>query len=402
MEVYTISRFNALIKHTLEREFIFKNCYLTGTISNFTAHRNGHFYFSLKDDNASIDVTLWKNTAQSKNFVQNMKNGLEVTMRGTLNFYEKMGRLNLICNDMQIGEKSAYQMEFERLKQELQELGYFDSEAKQELPVMSTCIAIVTSESGAVLHDILNVARTRNPLVQFKLFSVPVQGDKAGSIIAKGIAMADADSDIDLIIVGRGGGSMEDLWCFNDRTLVETIYNTKKPVISAVGHETDFTLCDFVADMRASTPSHAAELSVFPITQLQTQLNEYYNYLNGYVDDVIHTKHQELDALFNRRLVLPIINLLNQQQSLLQKQEQHLHSAIQQTLLLKKNELKLYGERLQLLNPLTILLKGYSKIEKDKQPITSITQLDVDDSIHLTLSDGQVQAMVKEITTDGK
>ena len=212
MDVFSISKLNNLIKRVLEREYVLKNCYVAGAIANLKRHSTGHYYFSLKDDDASVDVALWAGTAQKKGLVGQLENGLFVTMRATINFYEKTGRLSLICNDMEIGQKSPYQLAFDALKKELTALGYFDEAHKQPLPLMAATIGLVTSESGAVLHDILHVARQRNPFVQFKLFAVPVQGDKAGPLIAKGIERADADKEVELVIVGRGGGSMEDLW----------------------------------------------------------------------------------------------------------------------------------------------------------------------------------------------
>ena len=216
MNVLTITQLNNLIKRTLDREYLLKNVYVSGTIINAKRHSSGHMYFSLKDEESAIDVTMWSSTVMQKGLANAIQNGLLVTVKASVNFYNKMGRLNLIASDMQIGAKSPLQLEFDALKRELTALGYFDDSHNVGLPYMASCIGIVTSQSGAVLHDILHVSKQRNPLVQFKLFSVPVQGSTAGPIIAKGIATADADPDVDVIIVGRGGGSMEDLWCFNE------------------------------------------------------------------------------------------------------------------------------------------------------------------------------------------
>lgn len=401
MDVFSITKLNNLIKRVLEREYVLKNCYVAGTIANLKRHSTGHYYFSLKDDDASVDVALWAGTAQKKGLVGQLENGLFVTMRATINFYEKTGRLSLICNDMEIGQKSPYQLAFEALKKELTALGYFDESHKQPLPVMPATIGLVTSESGAVLHDILHVARQRNPFVQFKLFAVPVQGDKAGPIIAKGIERADADTEVELVIVGRGGGSMEDLWCFNDRTVVEAVYNCKTPIVSAVGHETDYTLCDFAADVRGATPSHAAELTVYPVSYLLEQLKAKETYLHQYMKQTIETKKQELQAIFNRKLGIPALTLIHQESSKLSELQHRLSGAVQQAVGKKQNDLLLLGQQLELLNPLHLLLKGYTKIEHGGSPIHSVTAVNVGDSVNITMNDGSLTAKVEEIITNG-
>ena len=401
MDVFSISKLNNLIKRVLEREYVLKNCYVAGTIANLKRHSTGHYYFSLKDDDASVDVALWAGTAQKKGLVGQLENGLFVTMRATINFYEKTGRLSLICNDMEIGQKSPYQLAFEALKKELTALGYFDEAHKQPLPLMPATIGLVTSESGAVLHDILHVARQRNPFVQFKLFAVPVQGDKAGPLIAKGIERADADKEVELVIVGRGGGSMEDLWCFNDRVVVEAVYNCKTPIVSAVGHETDYTLCDFAADVRGATPSHAAELTVSPVSYLLEQLEAKETYLHQYMKQTIETKKQELQAVFNRKLGIPALTLIHQESSKLNDLEHRLTGAVQQAVGKKQNNLLLMGQQLELLNPLHLLLKGYTKIEHQGTPIHSVTALTVGDSVNITMNDGSLTAKVEEIIKNG-
>ena len=359
-------------------------------------------YFSLKDEESAIDVTMWSSTVMQKGLANAIQNGLLVTVKASVNFYNKMGRLNLIASDMQIGAKSPLQLEFDALKRELTALGYFDDSHKVGLPYMSSCIGIVTSQSGAVLHDILHVSKQRNPLVQFKLFSVPVQGSTAGPIIAKGIATADADPDIDVIIVGRGGGSMEDLWCFNDRAVVEAIYNAHTPIISAVGHETDYTLCDYVADARGATPSHAAEMAVLPITTLQDQLTEKEEYLHEYIRYTLQQKRTDLTLLFNRKLGIPALQFLHKQKSHLQELSQTLTNATKERCNAERHSLALLAQQLESLNPLQMMIKGFAKVEHDNKPITSVAQLQPNDDIRVTLADGYITATVKEAHKDGR
>ena len=402
MNIFTITQLNALIKRTLDREYLLKSFYVTGTIINAKRHSNGHFYFSLKDEESAIDVTMWSSTAVSKGLANQVNNGMLVTIKAGLNFYGKTGRLNLVVQDMQVGEKSPLQIEFEALKRELTALGYFDESHKQMIPEMATCIGLVTSKSGAVLHDILHVSGNRNPLIQFKLFSVPVQGEKAGPVIARGIYEADADPDVELIIVGRGGGSTEDLWCFNDRAVVEAIYHAKKPVISAVGHETDYTLCDYVADARGATPSHAAEMAVMPLVVLQERLAEKENYLHTYIRTMVQQKKQELSALFNRRLGMPALQFLHGQKTKLQGLSQQMESSSIKKVQEKEHQLALLAKQLDMLNPLHLMVKGYSKIEKNQKAIQSVQDVAVGDSLSLTVIDGIITTCVEEVTSDGR
>lgn len=395
--IFSITKLNAFIKRTLDREYVLKNVYVVGTIVNAKHHSNGHFYFTLKDEESAIDVTLWKSTAIQKGLVKQIENGLLVTMKASINFYSKTGRLHLICQDMQVGEKSSIQLEFEALKKELSALGYFDDEHKKPLPTMPTCIGIVTSQSGAVLHDILHVSKQRNPLIPFKLFAVPVQGDKAAISIAKGIQRADKDKAIELIIVGRGGGTPEDLWCFNDRHVVEAIYECKTPIISAVGHETDYTLCDFAADVRAATPSHAAEMSVYPLRSLQEQLDTKEMYLHNHIGNVLSEKKRQLSAIFNRKLGIPALTSIHQEQKRLQNYKSTLIQLVTTEVDSKKNQLFTIGKQLELLNPLHVMLKGYSRVESQHHVITSVDTISVGDSINITLCDGTVQTRVEGI-----
>ena len=234
------------------------------------------------------------------------------------------------------------------------------------------------------------------------MFSVPVQGSTAGPIIAKGIATADADPDVDVIIVGRGGGSMEDLWCFNDRAVVEAIYNAHTPIISAVGHETDYTLCDYVADARGATPSHATEMTVLPITILQDQLTEKEEYLHEYIRYTLQQKRTDLTLLFNRKLGIPALQFLHKQKSHLQELSQTLTNATKERCNAERHSLALLAQQLESLNPLQMMIKGFAKVEHDNKPITSVAQLQPNDDIRVTLADGYITATVKEAHKDGR
>ena len=397
MNVLSITQLNSLIGRTLDREYLLKGFYVQGTIVNLKRHSAGHYYFSLKDQEASIDVVMWSSTVMQKGLAGLFENGLLVTIKASINFWTKAGRLNIVASDMLVGQKSPLQLEFEALKRELTALGYFDDDHKKAIPELSACIGLVTSSSGAVLHDILHVSLQRNPLVRFKLFSVPVQGDKAGPVIARGIAAADKDPDVDTIILGRGGGSAEDLWPFNTRAVVEAVYACKKPIVSAVGHETDYTLCDYAADMRGATPSHAAEITVLPISVMEERLRLKEDYLNTYMRQEVLDRKRTLAALFNRSLGMPALQMIHQQRTLLDKKRGIMTQDMKVALQKEKYQLSLLGQELEALNPMNIMLKGYSKVELEGHTVTSVKGLEAGDQLTLTLPDGAIETEIKEV-----
>lgn len=394
---FTVTQINNLISSTLQAEAVLQNCLVQGTITNLKRHSSGHYYFSLKDEKSSVDVALFKQTSYNKAFVKDMENGLFVTIVGNVNFYAPWGKLTIICQDMFIQKKSPLQLEFEKLKKELQALGYFDESHKKQLPYMAKCIGIVTSSSGAVLHDILNVSKNRNPLVKFKLFAVPVQGNTAGAYIAKGIEMADEDNEVELIIVGRGGGSMEDLWCFNDRLVVEALYNAKKPTISAVGHETDFTLCDFAADVRSSTPSHAAELAVRAKTDLQYALQDRVVFLENVMAKKLKQEKDNLASFYNTKLAYPLLQFITKLQRSTAEIGTVIQNKMSNRLREEEKQLALMEQRLKFANPQNLLDKGFTRIEKDGKAVISIKDLKADDIISVPLQDGEIIATIKEL-----
>ena len=397
MNVLSITQLNSLIGRTLDREYLLKGFYVQGTIVNLKRHSAGHYYFSLKDQDASIDAVMWSSTVMQKGLVGLFENGLLVTIKASINFWTKAGRLNIVASDMQVGQKSHLQVEFEALKRELTALGYFDDDHKKAIPELSACIGLVTSSSGAVLHDILHVSLQRNPLVRFKVFSVPVQGDKAGPVIARGIAAADKDPEVDTIILGRGGGSAEDLWPFNTRAVVEAVYACKKPIVSAVGHETDYTLCDYAADMRGATPSHAAEITVLPMSVMEERLRLKEDYLNTYMRQEVLDRKRTLAALFNRSLGMPALQMIHKQRSLLDKKIGIMSQDMKVALQKEKYQLSILGQELEALNPMNIMLKGYSKVELAGHTVTSVKGLRAGDQLTLTLQDGAIETEIKEV-----
>lgn len=401
MEVMSVSQLNAYIKVLFQKEEYFQGCMVSGTVTNLNKIGK-HIYFTLKDESAAINVNLFYNVILRKPYVKNIENGLFITVQGTLDYYEVQGRISIKCEDIWIQQKSPLQIQFEALKQELEALGYFSPLHKQEIPVFPKIIGIITSASGAVLHDILKVAKKRNPLVKFKLFAVPVQGQHAGPKIAKAIALANEDKELDLLIVGRGGGSMEDLWCFNDRKVVEALFESKIPVLSAVGHETDFTLCDFAADMRCATPSHAAEVAVFPLQQLQEEVRQHVEYLYAFSKRYIERKRRPLEQIVTKDIVLPMTKLITQEKNVLWQYYNMLSTKMLDKL--HKEELYLHGaiEGLKRAHPIKRMLGGYARIEHNGRRVEKVVDLSVHDSVVIQFMDGKVEAEVKEVLLNGE
>lgn len=417
MDVCSVSELNQLIKGKIANDPMLKNVMVQGTITNLKKHSSGHYYFTLKDEKAAVDVSLFY--ATRKPFAKEMDNGILVTITGAVSFYEPTGRLSIICNTLFVMSKSPLQLQFEELKKKLTALGYFDESHKMALPYMAKTIAIITSSSGAVLHDILNVAKQRNPLVRFKLFAVPVQGPTCGPVIARGIEMANEDPEVELIIVGRGGGSMEDLWCFNDPTLVKAIYESNTPIISAVGHETDYTLCDFAADVRSSTPSHAAELAVRPRRELEEALVFKMEYLQRTLARYIEEQRQRLERIFSTKILYGAVKTMAEQKKALRNvmvflserihktkvaedkkmallQEQILRSAKEQ-LTKKKQSMAICGEKLTLLNPITVMMRGYTRVEGTDKAIRSVEDVKTGERLTIQWHDGSAIARVEEV-----
>ncbi len=400
MEAITVANLNRRIKQVLQEDFLLQNAYVKGTISGLKKHQGGHYYFTLKDEDveAKVDVAIFKGTIAAKPYLKKLEDGLSVVLKCNVNFYEPWGRLNLIATDVVIDQTSTLQLAFEALKKELASLGYFDEAHKKELPYINSCIGMVTSASGAVMHDILNVGRVRNPLVKFKLFSVPVQGEQAAPLIAAGIRAADADPDVDCIIVGRGGGSLEDLWCFNDRQVVEAVYHANKPIVSAVGHETDVTLCDWAADVRSSTPSHAAELTVVPLKELIQEVAEQREYLYHQMTARVREERQMVLSIFNRKLGIPTLQLLQREKSTLVERMHQMEQIWQMRLQEEKQKLSLLGRDIERLNPVSVMLKGYTKVAKDGHAVRSVSHINVHDTVSMTFTDGEAIATIKEIS----
>ncbi len=413
----SVSALTKYIKYKFDHDSHLKDLLLEGEISNFKHNLRGHFYFTLKDDNSSIQAVMFKGSAQHVNFTP--KDGMNIIVRGYISVFEVAGSYQVYVKKMeQVGLGNLYQA-YLQLKEKLEKQGYFASFHKKELPKYPKQIAVLTSATGAAVRDIINILSRRYPLVKILVYPTTVQGEKAKHEIVENIEAADQNEANDLIIVGRGGGSIEDLWAFNEERVADAIYHCKTPIISAVGHETDFTIADFVADKRAPTPSGAAEIAVPDQKTIINDLNNNHQRLNDSFFRIIKRKKDRLEELLDRYVLKdperlferPLVNfesLLHRLQQ--QNPEKQLHEARknvdQQTELLnrfmaslidrKTKALERYLDKLAVLNPRLILNQGYTLAKKNGKVIKSIKDLSIGDSVEMEMMDGMFKATVKE------
>ena len=392
MKIYTVSDLNRYIKHKFDDDTILHDLLIRGEISNFKVHTSGHCYFSLKDENANVRCVAFRSSAMKFRF--HPQNGMKVIASGYVSVYERDGSYQFYVQKLLpegIGELS---LALEQLKQKLGAEGLFDSEFKQELPFYPKVIGVVTSRTGAVIRDICHVAKRRNPMVKIVLYSVLVQGENASSEIAQGIEFFNRKYPVDVIIVGRGGGSMEDLWAFNEEKVVRAIFNSQIPVISAVGHETDYTLADLVSDVRAATPSQAAELAVPEKLGLENYIENLTRELQHNFKRVIELKRSSLNNILQSSVLRQKQRILQTRWQRLDKLNELLQNNAKLQFKQKQQELILLNEKLNALNPLSILMRGYGIVQKDDCLVKSVKQLNVDNTVDIVLSDGKAKAKI--------
>lgn len=413
----TVTAITRYLKHKFEQDSNLINVYIKGEISNFKAHTTGHFYFSIKDDNSKINAIMFRTNASKLNFMP--KEGMKVLVSGSIRIYEATGNYQIYVDDLiEDGVGNLY-IAFEKLKKKLSSEGLFDQKYKKELPKIPTKIGIITASTGAAIKDILSTIKRRFPLCETYLFPCLVQGENASKDIVSKLKQAD-NYNLDVLIVGRGGGSFEDLNCFNDEELARTIFSCNTPIISAVGHEIDFTIADYVADFRAPTPTGAAEVAVPNKIDLIHQINQYkirlnesiykkINYLKLYLDStknsfviknpniMFENKRQTLDLL-NEKIVRIIKEKLEKEKiRLFQIKNNYILNNPNNLYKDKRNNLNNLIEKLELINPLNTLKRGYTLTYKDKKVISSIKNLKVNDQIEVRFNDGIIVTKIEEI-----
>ena len=391
--VLSVSQINFYIKSIIENDGSLQFVLVTGEISNLTVHqRSGHIYLSLKDSNSVISAVMFAGNARRLKF--RLENGMKVICRGRISVYEPSGRYQLYIEDMQPDGVGALTLAFEQLKKSLAQKGLFDNAHKKPLPKFPKTIGVITSPTGAAVQDITNIIRRRFPSADIVLAPVLVQGESAPEQLVRAVNKFSASKIADVIIIGRGGGSAEDLWAFNDEQLAYAVYNCETPIISGVGHETDFTICDIVADVRASTPSAAAELAVPDRQELMSYYFKQKQYISAMLDRKIKTAQLRLENQQRRMSASSPKLKAEQLEKQLSAKSEKLTRFMNIYISDKENKLIAAKGKLDGLNPLNVLNRGYAIAEKDEKIITSSKQLKNGDDFTVILSDGKINAKV--------
>jgi exodeoxyribonuclease VII large subunit len=391
-EVWTVSELTGYIKEMFEIDFRLRDLDVTGEISNFTRARSGHMYFTIKDEEAQLKCVMWRTSAQRLQF--DPQDGDAVVVHGRVSVYEASGVYQLYADYMEPAGRGDLAVAFERLKAKLAEEGLFDPEHKKPVPGFPKKIGLVTSADAAALRDILNVLQRRDPLVSVLLAPTLVQGEEAPSQIIQAIRWLDGRDDIDLIIVARGGGSIEDLWAFNDERVARAIFEARHPVISGVGHETDFTISDFVADLRAPTPSAAAELAVPDLSDLPAVLASTRARLLTIVSNQIEQAGWKLQNQLRALLFLSPVAQLNNYLQRVDSLQMRLEQGINRSLERAQSSLALAESKLNTVNPQATLKRGYAIVrQKEGQIVSSISQVKEGDNLEIQVADGSFDAL---------
>lgn len=391
--VLSVSQINFYIKSIIENDGSLQFVLVTGEISNLTVHqRSGHIYLSLKDRNSVISAVMFAGNARRLKF--RLENGMKVICRGRISVYEPSGRYQLYIEDMQPDGVGALALAFEQLKSDLEKKGLFDPAHKKPLPKFPKTIGVITSPTGAAVQDITNIIRRRFPSADIVLAPVLVQGESAPEQLVRAVNKFSASKIADVVIIGRGGGSAEDLWAFNDEQLAYAVYNCETPIISGVGHETDFTICHFVADVRASTPSAAAELAVPDRQELMSYYFKQKQYISAMLDRKIKTAQLRLENQQRRMSASSPKLKAEQLEKQLSAKSEKLTRFMNIYISDKENKLIAAKGKLDGLNPLNVLNRGYAIAEKDEKIITSSKQLKNGDDFTVILSDGKINAKV--------
>jgi len=395
LQPLTVSQLNKYVKFLLEESDGLRGLAVAGEVSNFKNHYSGHWYFTLKDANAAVPCVMFREANRRLGFVP--QDGMHMVVFGRASLYERDGKFQLYAEAMQPDGLGALYLAYEQLKEKLASEGLFDDERKQALPVFPACIGLVTSETGAALQDILQILARRCPLTEVVLCPVQVQGVGAAEQIAAAIELLNAKQACDVMIVGRGGGSLEDLWAFNEEVVARAVAGSQIPVISAVGHETDVTICDFVADLRAPTPSAAAELAVPDIRELTGVLRSMQERIHYALQAALLQKKQTLAHLLARPVLARPEELVFAARQRLDHAAGRLPTAMQMQLTGQKARLAKAAARLDALSPLAVLSRGYAMALKGSKAVTSIQELNPGDKMNLKLQDGTCDVIVWEM-----
>ena len=388
----SVTDLNKYIKNKIADDEYLSNILIKGEISNFKHHYTGHLYFTLKDENSLIKCIMFKSYAQKLNFEP--KDGMKVYILGSVSVFERDGIYQVYAKVMEEDGVGDLYTKYQKLKEELEKKGLFDVSHKQKIPMMPKVIGVLTSQTGSVIRDIINVSTRRNPNVYIRLLPVPVQGEGAAEKIAEGIEYMNKNQLADVIILARGGGSLEDLWPFNEEIVAYSIYESKIPIISAVGHETDFSISDFVADLRAPTPSAAAELAVPDIYELKQKINIYQNRLKMALTKKLEIMKLRYDKCMSSSVFKEPTRRIQENYIKMDSYIKQLENGINKIKEKNKNKYIEFVSKLDALSPLKTLTRGYSIIEKEGKIVKSIIDLQAEDEISIRLRDGEKQAKI--------
>ncbi len=397
--VYTVGQVNAYIKNMFAQDFMMNRIYVKGEVSNCKYHTSGHIYFTLKDETGALQAVLFAGSRAGLSF--RMKNGDNVVVLGSISVYERDGKYQLYAREIILDGAGLLYQRFEALKQELEEMGMFAEEYKQPIPRYIKTLGIVTAPTGAAIRDIQNITSRRNPYVQTILYPALVQGEGAAASIVGGIHALER-LGVDVMIVGRGGGSIEDLWAFNEEIVARAIFECSVPVISAVGHETDVTIADYVADLRAPTPSAAAELAVYDIREVQAQLLSVQMELNRRMSEKLERCREMLEQFQRNFQWISPANQVNEKRQLAADFSERLELLMQQRLTAARHELEVCAGKLDALSPARKLSQGYAFIsDKDGRGVRGVDGLKVGDSLNIHMRNGRVKAEIVELCPSG-
>ena len=389
IKTLTVSEVNNYLKRIIDNDFILNNLSVKGEISNLKYHSSGHIYFSLKDEGGKINCVMFRSKAIMLKLT--LEEGMGVVIGGRASIYPQNGSVQLYCDTIEQEGRGELYIKFERLKEKLSKEGYFDEELKKEIPKLPSRVGIVTSPTGAAIRDIINVSRRRNSLVDLVLYPAKVQGIGAYMEVIQGIKYFNRTKSVDVIIIGRGGGSIEELWNFNEEELAKAIFKSKIPIISAVGHEVDFTISDFVSDVRAATPSQGAEIAV----PLQSDIEDTIEYINNRMGSIIANKLQleknKVDSLSRiLKLNSPMSRIVNNYM-IIEKLKERLNSNIVNKINIEKERLSGLNNLLMAQNPCNLLNKGYAIIEDESGVINTVKRMSEEKEINVFLADGSVK-----------
>lgn len=388
---YTVSQVNTYIKNMFAQDLFLRKVYVKGEVSNCKYHTSGHIYFTIKDESTTLSCIMFAGKRKGLKF--RLEEGQKVVVGGSVEIFERDGKYQLYASEITLDGAGELYLRFEALKRELAEMGMFAEEYKQPIPKYARKVGIVTAATGAAVRDIIQVSKRRNPYVQLILYPAQVQGEGAKESIVKGIQMLD-DYGVDVMIVGRGGGSIEDLWAFNEEVVARAIFNCTIPVISAVGHETDITIADYVADLRAPTPSAAAELAVCDIQELFQKIRSYEESLKRSLEMQVNGKRQKYENYRLRLRALSPESKVRERQMQLLELERRMQDGMKRYLELHRHKLQIYIERMNGLSPASKLNQGYSFVAKDAKAVKSIEDVKKDDILDINVIDGTIHAKV--------